>query len=306
MKNNKVAIVWCEFWNNRTQSFSFFRDLLKEQFEVIEVDGLSWTKNDNPNIEQLNSKNFKSIIFCQVLPTATYLSKLKCKNIIWLPMWDGQNGLKLAILKSVFYKRFNLKVICFSKKCYKMLNPFFNCKYFQYFPKPKKQVKLDKPKLLIWERRENLNYPFIKNNLIIEENFDLITIKQTIDVGKPSSIKETKKIKLIKKWLSKKEYEKVLAKHNVFVTPRLKEGIGFSFLEALERGYLVIANNDSTMNEYIKDGETGILFEYNKPNKIQINLKLIQKIGKSAKKYMEKGYKQWKIEEKRILKWINN
>ncbi|OQA31813.1 MAG: Glycosyl transferases group 1 [archaeon ADurb.Bin336] len=305
MKKEKVAIVWHKAWNDRTQSFSFFRNLLKQKFEVSEVDGLSWTKNKHDNIKQLNSNDFKLIIFCQVLPTATYLSKLNCKNFVWLPMWDGQNGLRLAILKSLFYKKYNLKVICFSKRSYDWLNPFFKCKYFQYFPKPKKQVSFDKPKLLFWERRENMSYPFIRNNLINEDDFDLITIKQTIDIGKPSNIKTTKKIKIINKWLTKKEYAKVLSNHNVFIAPRLKEGIGFSFLEALERGYCVIANNDATMNEYIIDKKTGLLFDYNNPTKLSINKDLIKKIGTNTMNYIKKGHLQWNKQKKYLIQWIS-
>jgi len=301
-----VGFIGCEFWLKRTGSADFFIKMLKEEFEVKTFSEPRWVMKGNVPAEELNKTKLDAIIFWYILPPARYLAKLECKNIVWVPMWDGQKGLILSVLKSIFYKAFNLKVICFSKKCNDLLSPFFNCKYYQYFPKPKKQVNLDKPKLLVWERRENLNYPFIKNNLINEDDFDLITIKQTIDIGNPSRIKETKKIKLIDKWLTKEEYEKVLSKHNVFIAPRLKEGIGFSFLEALERGYLVIANNDSTMDEYIKDGETGLLFDYNKPISFKIDLKLIRKISKNTKNFVLKGHKQWQKEKKILLNWISN
>jgi hypothetical protein len=300
----RVGFVGCEAWLKHTGSADFFVKLLKNDFEVKTFSEPKWVMKGNAPINELNKAKLDAIVFWYILPPARYLAKLECKNIIWVPMWDGQNGLLLSIIKSVFYKAFNLKVICFSKKCRDLLSPFFNCRYYQYFPKPLKQVKLDKPRLLFWERRENLNYHFISKNLINENDFDSITVKQTIDIGTSSKIINPK-IKVINKWLAKREYEKVLSKHNVFIAPRLKEGIGFSFLEALQRGYCVIANNDSTMNEYIKDNETGI-FNYSKPENLNINKELIKRIGTNTSQFMKKGYLKWNKQKRDLLKWILN
>ena len=56
------------------------------------------------------------------------------------------------------------------------------------------------------------------------------------------------------------EYLARLARCGVVVAPRRKEGIGMVFLEAMAMGKCVVANDDATMNEYIKNGENGILF----------------------------------------------
>lgn len=61
-------------------------------------------------------------------------------------------------------------------------------------------------------------------------------------------------------FLSRKAYLERMSKCGIVIAPRLKEGIGMAFLEAMAMGKCVVAHDDATMNEYIKDGETGILF----------------------------------------------
>jgi glycosyltransferase involved in cell wall biosynthesis len=301
----RAAIVW-HGWNAHTHSFDFFRDLLAEKFKVTEIEGLSWTESYNKNVEKLNSKDFEAIVFCQTLPTATYLRKLNCKKIFWLPMYDGAKGWKLAIVKSLFYRGLDLRVIVFSKKLHNTLKLFFNCQYYQYYPKPPKKIKDYRTKrLLFWERRTKPNWKYVKDKLIDIKELDFITIKQFNDpLFKNEKPKTSKKIKLIDKWLSKKKYENLLDECNIFIAPRLTEGIGHSFLEPLSRGAVLIANDDSTMNEYIEHQKTGFLFEYNNPKKI--DLSNFEEVGKNARKQMENGYKKWQKDKERIINWIKD
>ncbi|MDD4251015.1 MAG: glycosyltransferase [Candidatus ainarchaeum sp.] len=304
----KLAFVaWWE-WFEKTKSADFLVKTLKKEFEIKKLSRPDWFEKNNIPVQELNKENFNTILFFFALPPANYLRKLNCKNFVWIPMYDGTNGLRLAKLKFLFYKFFNLKVISFSKKMHYELKPFFNSKYFQYYPKPKKQVNFDNPKLFFWERRDDLDWNFIKN-IINQKDFDKITIKQNADgLSKQNKkIKETKKIKILNKWLTDKQYEKILDTHNVFIAPSLKEGIGFSFLHALSRGYIIIANNASTMNEYIKDKKTGFLFDFKKPKKINLNnKKLLKKISNNTYTQMKNGRKIWKTSKKELIKFITN
>lgn len=61
-------------------------------------------------------------------------------------------------------------------------------------------------------------------------------------------------------WLDRCDYLQTLAQFNVFIAPRRHEGIGLSFLEAMAMGMCVLAENESTANEYIVSGKNGVLY----------------------------------------------
>ena len=56
------------------------------------------------------------------------------------------------------------------------------------------------------------------------------------------------------------------------------------FLEAMAMGKCVVAHDDATMNEYIKDGENGILFNAKEPKPVpEVSvLHVLRNVGKTA------------------------
>ncbi|MGA2477762.1 MAG: glycosyltransferase, partial [Spirochaetia bacterium] len=63
-------------------------------------------------------------------------------------------------------------------------------------------------------------------------------------------------------WLNTEEsYNTELETFESIISPRIAEGIGMTFLEAMSKGICVIAANRPTMNEYIRTGQNGILFD---------------------------------------------
>jgi glycosyltransferase involved in cell wall biosynthesis len=96
----------------------------------------------------------------------------------------------------------------------------------------------------------------------------------------------------------------MLAKANIFISPRKKEGIGMSFLEALAMGMCIIANNEATMNEYLKNGENGYLFNLNNGQKI--NLSHWEEVRENSKKLATEGYGQWLKDKEKINNFISS
>ena len=75
-----------------------------------------------------------------------------------------------------------------------------------------------------------------------------------------------------------------------------------SFLEAMASGRCVIAPDYPTMNEYIKNGETGFLYNYKKPELLTIlNVREIQK---NTAEYIKQGYEKWEKEKYKIFDYI--
>lgn len=112
----------------------------------------------------------------------------------------------------------------------------------RYFPDPTAfpQAQGDPKRVFLWERGE----------------IDRTTAERLF----PPSDGYVFDVKKADEFLDRDVYLERLSKCGIVIAPRRKEGIGMAFLEAMAMGKCVVANNDATMNEYIKDGETGILF----------------------------------------------
>ena len=60
---------------------------------------------------------------------------------------------------------------------------------------------------------------------------------------------------------NREDYFRLTERANIFLAPRMYEGIGMTFIEALARGCAVFAHDGATMNEYVETGSTGYLFK---------------------------------------------
>ncbi len=63
------------------------------------------------------------------------------------------------------------------------------------------------------------------------------------------------------KFLPKNDYMEIVNQANIFIAPRISEGVGLSFIEELARGCAVFAYDAPTMNEYIVHKSNGYLFQ---------------------------------------------
>ena len=73
-----------------------------------------------------------------------------------------------------------------------------------------------------------------------------------------------------------------------------------AFLEQIARGKCVIAHNDATMNEYITDGQSGIIRNFNAPQK-KISAAEIQTIHPNVRALAGNLYARWLQERDAIL-----
>lgn len=284
----------CADWFNKTKSPTFLLEIIKEKHTVDYCNNIDW-EYFNPT-----KQKYDFIIFLQILPPAKELRKLNCKNIIWIPLYDGKKGWIYRILTFPTYFGLNIKTICFSKKLYNIVKMFYPSLYVQYFPKPQKKAKsLKKTTLLFWERQKEINSKIVQS-LIDFNTLDNIILKE------PKTFSRVKNAKIINTWQSQKAYQKTLHSCNILISPRIDEGIGLTFLEAMAQGTIIIANNETTMNEYIIDKETGYLFNYKQPKPIIINKIELEKISKNTINYMKKGYKEWSVQKDKMLSWIDS
>ena len=120
----------------------------------------------------------------------------------------------------------------------------------RYFPDPASLPREngDPKRVFLWERGEIDRY-------VAERLF-------------PPSEGYVFDVKRADEFLERDVYLQRMAKCGIVIAPRRKEGIGMAFLEAMAMGKCVVAHNDATMNEYIVNGENGILFDENDPKPV--------------------------------------
>jgi glycosyltransferase involved in cell wall biosynthesis len=304
----KIAFVDYSF-HKKTRSSDFFKKILLDKFEIDNLWDDHWVGGKAVRVDVLN--RYQSIVFWQSISGYADLKKLKSK-LIWLPMYDSEN-VSPYILDSVFYDKLlatlPLRVICFSKKLFNWFSHLgLNCILIRYYPNPKEFPGIknfENKRIFFWDRGD-ITFEEVKNIIGSQEIKQLI-LKIDYDPNRTDRLpskEEIKKykIKIIQGHLPKNKYENLLAQTNIFIAPRRREGIGMSFLEAFAQGQCVIANNDSTMNEYIESGVNGLLIsDWTK----EVDLSQFEKIAKKARNDCFIGYKQWEEDQKIIFEFIS-
>ena len=171
-------------------------------------------------------------------------------------------------------KKLDVKIVSFSsvvkKKCLDNNINFYQIKYFLE-PKPLVEKK-NKLKILFWDRGEIKFSQWIK---FFEPNeLEKITIINRPDPGKKISLISKSeiinyKIEILNiGYVDKEIYLKILGDHDIFISPRYREGIGIAYLEALSYSMYILANKKPTMNDYISNENIGLFFCDNKQKNI--------------------------------------
>lgn len=289
----KVLYITYEWNFTKTCSSVFFPELLKNYFDVE----LYMLKDDSDlDFTKINSPDYDAVIFFQCEPDFT---KVQNKNAIFVPMYDtfGFTSKRIRTLK-------NIKLINFSKRLHKeSLRYGINSFYIQYYPPVNYNVTQGtRSRVFFWNRQKSFDGETICNAVLPDNlgdyGIEYVNIHSTDSknshsatngrVGESQTMHGTKLVHT--SWFDKKEdLTDLLDQTRYYFAPRDKEGIGFSFLDALEHGCVIIAHNEGTMNEYIKNGINGYLINYKRPK--TINFKDFDIIQQNSTDSMIKGRK---------------
>ncbi len=287
-----------------TKSGDFLRELFGPHFEITNYWDDPWVTEENITPEVINRYDY--VFYEQTLSSFDDLKKVTAK-IIWAPMYDGVD-FNFSFWKNLSY--LNIKAICFSRNMYDICQKYkIDSTYIQYYLGPEK-FKINTPvagsHVFFWHRA-GLTFRSLKD--IIDPNqIDSLRLRSFPDPGivrEEISEDDVKKYKieiLANTFVTKNDYLQYLSTSNIFVAPRMREGIGMSFIEALAMGQCVVAHNDSTMNEYITNNEDGYLFDTNSPQIIDFsNLRSV--IQKSQARALA-GYSKWKDHKELLIKYM--
>ncbi len=298
----KIAFISSSH-HKKSEAFDYIVSDLSTKYNVSRYWDEEWIGGDNFSIDDVNNGNYECLVFAQVYPKPELLKKLKCKNILWLPMYDSEvNAMDYRYLKLI---PFGIKVISFSKLLHtRLVSLGMDSTYLQMYIKPLPRLNLQNKylKVFFWSRHEYINWELVK--ALLGEDFKGEIILQNVPDPKNTFImpsdEDIKKynIKLITEWLP---FEKIIPIRNqcdIIIAPRMYEGIGLTFIECMSGGVAVISPNTSTMNEYIKDGYNGYLYDINKPQRI--SFENIHEVKENAFNSMKKGYDRW-VQDKKVL-----
>jgi hypothetical protein len=211
-------------------------------------------------------KNADKIIFHQLPPQGYILGQPKMK-IIWIPMWDS---IRTKSLKWWYTLPKTLRVVAFCDNVYDLaMKAGLPAIKLKLFVKPDKTGTTDiskKRALFYWNRTGTFQRDFIEK-LCDCLRVDKLLFQYQIDPGVPREhayrlprrLKGTE-VEEVGSNLPSDRYSKITKQANIYLAPRMYEGVGLTFIEALSRGCAVFGMNNPTMNEYITNSKDGYLF----------------------------------------------
>lgn len=300
-KSKKIVYIGHSY-HDKTQSTAFLINYLKEHFEVTVILDETWQGKAPPNLNFIDD-SYLGVIFFQNIYSPEIINKIKNKNIIFCPMYDGSG----ALPNDYWLQYKNIKFLNFSKTLHKkLINLGLNSFYLQYFPRPSKFCAGNMRKIFFWQRLTHININTVEQ-LFTNENKLKIHLHKAIDPQhsfiEPTKGQEQKFSISYSTWFkNKEELLNLIKKSAIYVAPRENEGIGLSFLEAMAMGKAVVAVNNPTMNEYIRHNQNGYLFDLDNPKKL--NLLNLETIQRNAFKCIKNGHRKWLKNKIKIINFI--
>ena len=301
-RNSKKIVYIGHSYHNKTKSTAFLIDYLREFYEVDVILDESWRGEGQtyPDLSFID-ESYLGVIFFQNLPSHDVLEKIQNENMIFFPMYDGVRH------DFSFWAPYGkLKIMNFSTTLHKRLISWgFDSIIVQYFPEPQKFIPGNKEEVFFWNRISKININVLAK--VFEGNDVKIHIHKAIDPGhhlvQPSQLQEKQLGITYSDWFeTREEMWNVIKQKGIYIAPRELEGIGMSFLEAMSMGKIVIAVDNPTMNEYIKHGKNGYLFNLKNPKRI--DLSDIEKVQKNTYAFMQDGFKKWEKNKHSIIQFI--
>jgi len=301
-KNSKKIVYIGHSYHNKTKSTAFLIDYLREFYEVEVILDESWRGNGElyPDLSFIDD-SYLAVLFFQNLPNENLLKNIKNENIVFFPMYDG-----VGHDYDYWGGLHALKIINFSKTLHeKLIKWGFESIAVQYFPESQTFIPGKKDEVFFWQRLTKMNIDVIEK-LFGDEKIEM-HIHKAIDPNQefkqPNDEQENKFKITYSDWFeTREEMWDLIKQKGIYIAPRELEGIGMSFLEAMAMGKAVIAVDNPTMNEYIKHGENGYLFNLKNPKKI--DLSNIEKVQKNTYAFMQDGFKKWEKNKHNIIQFI--
>jgi len=231
------------------------------------------------------------------------IKNISYHKLFFFPMYDACS--KWQIEKWVgLYK---CHIVCFSKALYnRLLDYGFQASYFQYFPQISEipLINGDTQSCFHWFRRSEIKTHILPKLLPFLQKIYLHQAPDPFFSVNDNNIPTDMDISISQWFNNKNDLYNIMQNSALYLCPRPQEGIGMSFLEAMAQARCVVAPNIPTMNEYIKHKVTGILYDINNPQAIDITEQEIRNIQNNTSEFMQAGYEKWSEDKYKLLDMI--
>lgn len=210
------------------------------------------------------------VIFCQRVPFRAWLAEPRAR-LVWIPMWDMVHNLPQtwwdALPKT-------LRVVAFSDAVAgRAQHAGLSTLHLRYAKNPADFPAVDwnGERTLMYWNRTGLLTPEALRRLCDATGIRRVLFRSQIDPYVPRRAAYrlphrlgAAAVQRMPGFMSREDYLALLARTHCFVAPRSKEGVGMTFIEAMAGGSVVCAADAPAMNEYIDQGETGILLPFDR------------------------------------------
>ena len=319
-----MRIAYCDHsFHQKTVSTRFLPDLLTSRGHKVDFFwDCSWEGGDPVYFSQLSS--YDAVVIFQALPHGLPSCIANHHpNVTFVPMLD-QLGIAKGPLFDLgkYWRPFHgSKVLSFSQAVHAIATSNGVASIcMQYMP-----PSIDGPSIAMpnqansclsaffWARRPSEVSVSMVSKLLAGVKQDLtIHVHLSADPGEQEvgesdvelAFKEYHSL-TTSRWLdSKEEILEIIKNCDIYIAPRLEEGIGQSFLEGLAAGLCVVAPNNGTMNEYLVDGVNGLLYNPNEPK--ELDFSELSQIRKNARLTSTHLSRNWLASQSRLAEFITS
>ena len=302
----KLAFIDHSFHQKSTAT-RFLIELFAKYYDVDVFWDESWRGGSRVDISALNQYNI--VVFFQLINyPLEAIRSISCANVILVPMYDAA----YATSSHEWLQLRDYRFINFSSTLHrKMLRMGLDTLGVQYFLNPAEYEVDDNFESLrgfFWQRTDGITWNHVRQ-MIGDSSFRTFHIHAAVDPHRYTfvqpTLEEGKRHSItISNWFeARKDYLSAIHRSNIYFAPRLFEGIGMSFLEAMTMGKCVVAANHPTMNEYIRNGFEGYLYDIK--NLQPVDLSKARELGKRAREKCILGYKRWVADRDSIVEFIS-
>ncbi len=299
-------------YHQKTQSTAWFIKILAKNSTTLDFAwDEEWAHGAPVSIGDTIAKDYDHIFVFQVEKAAYALAAAVPERLVYIPMYDAS----LDLTDEQWQSLSNARIVNFSKTLHsKIGNLGLRSLYTQYFPDPDKfKTVTDFSNFcgFFWARRPELPWPIIKK-IASKTDWSQFTYHYAPDPPEAVSRyvefppeEDVQKFRITtSRWFKESsDYDGLVAQANVYFAPRLREGIGLAFIEAMARGQCVVAPYKPTHSEYIVNNDSGLLYDPAAPE--ALDLSRAAQIGTAARRQVELGYSRWKSDASgRLLDYL--
>lgn len=317
-----MKIAYCDHsYHQKTRSTLFLPNLLESKGHSVDYYWDSgWEGGSHVQFSRLEA--YDAIVIFQAIPHGLPDCVAKHHpNVTLIPMLDQFGIAKgpLFDLKRLWSPFHGSKVLSFSAAVHAIATSNgIASMHCQYMPPKAGRRSDDHPhrytdnlRTFFWARRPSEISIEMVGQLLGDYQAELtLHVHMSADPGEVETSEQDVRYAFpdcqsltISHWLeSKEEIMQIIRDCDVYIAPRLEEGIGQSFLEALSAGLCVVAPNNGTMNEYLVDGVNGIL--YDPANLKPLKFTDITRIRENADRTAEQLRMNWECDQERVLGFI--